>query len=145
MAGSYMDLNECAEFANENPVGYVATLEGDQPRVRAFLMWFADESGFYFHTGEPKNVCKQLRGNPKIEVCFSTEGHEKTMRVAGEVEFLDDAKLRARLIEERPFLKHLVKGPEDPALVIFRISHGEARFWTMEYNMREDEAPRASF
>ncbi len=140
-----MDLEECAKFANDNPVGYVATVEGDQPRVRAFLMWFADESGFYFHTGEPKNVCKQLRRNPKTEVCFSSQSCDRTMRVAGIVEFLDDANLRARLIEERPFLKAIVEGPEDPALVIFRISHGEARFWTMELNMKEDEAPRVEF
>ncbi len=39
------------------------------------------------------------------------------MRVAGEVEFLDDSALKARLIEERPFLKAIVKGPEDSALV----------------------------
>jgi uncharacterized pyridoxamine 5'-phosphate oxidase family protein len=140
-----MDLEECAKFANDNPVGYVATAEEDQPRVRAFLMWFADVSGFYFHSGAPKSVSKQLRRNPKTEVCFSSLSRNRTMRVAGTVEFLDDADLRARLLEERPFLKAIVKGPEDPALVIFRIPHGEIRFWTMEFNMREDEAPRVEF
>ena len=140
-----MNLKEFTKFANDNPVGYVATAEGNQPHVRAFLMWFADETGFYFHTGEQKKVCQQLRKNPLVEVCFSSQSHDKIMRVAGEVEFLNDAGLRARLIEERPFLKAIVPGPQDPNLAVFRMHHGEARFWTMEFNMREGEAPRASF
>ena len=140
-----MDFSECAKFANENPVGHIATVDGDKPRVRAFLMWFADESGFYFHTGESKNVCKQLRRNQNVEVSFCSPNFDKMMRVAGKVEFLEDFELKARLIEERPFLKQIVKGPADPLLVIFRIPHGEAYFWTMEYNLREAEAPRVSF
>jgi len=42
------DSQDCIKFANENPVCYIATMDGDQPRVRGFLMWFADEKGFYF-------------------------------------------------------------------------------------------------
>jgi uncharacterized pyridoxamine 5'-phosphate oxidase family protein len=42
------DYQDCIKFANENPVCYIATMDGDQPRVRGFLMWFADEKGFYF-------------------------------------------------------------------------------------------------
>jgi uncharacterized pyridoxamine 5'-phosphate oxidase family protein len=53
---------------------YLATMDGDQPRVRVFLMWFADESGFYFHTGVAKRVCQQLRRNPKIEICLFKPG-----------------------------------------------------------------------
>jgi pyridoxamine 5'-phosphate oxidase len=37
-----MDFSDCIRFANENPVTYIATADGDQPRVRAFAMWFAD-------------------------------------------------------------------------------------------------------
>lgn len=36
-----MSFQDCIKFANENPASYIATTEGDQPRVRAFLMWFA--------------------------------------------------------------------------------------------------------
>ena len=67
------------------------------------------------------------------------------MRVTGEVEFLDNAKLRARLLEERPFLKALMKSPSDPVLAIFRIPKGEAWFWSMAENMKEAEIPRIKF
>jgi uncharacterized pyridoxamine 5'-phosphate oxidase family protein len=140
-----MDLRDCIKFANENPVCYVATEDGDQPRVRAFLMWFADESGFYFHTGSPKAVCRQMSHNPKVEICFNTPKFDRMMRVTGEVEFLDNSKLRARLLEERPFLKAYMKSPDDPLLAIFRIPKGEAWFWSMADNLRESEVPRVRF
>jgi len=141
-----MDYQDCVTFANENPVSYIATIKGSQPRVRVFLMWFADETGFYFHTGTPKSACKQLNENPKVELCFYNPDAPpggKMMRVAGEVEFLDDVGLKTRLLEERPFLKAIATGgAEDPLLAIFRVYTGEAHFWTMEDNMREPEIKR---
>jgi pyridoxamine 5'-phosphate oxidase len=65
--------------------------------------------------------------------------------VTGEVEFLDNPKLRSRLLEERPFLKALMKSPSDPIMAIFRIPKGEAWFWSMAENMREAEIPRIMF
>ena len=49
------NINTCIEFANENKMCcYLATLENDQPRVRAMQFWFADQTGFYFQTGTIK-------------------------------------------------------------------------------------------
>ena len=144
-----MDLTECVKFANENPVTYIATADGDQPRVRAFAMWFADNTGFYYHTGSPKNVYRQLVKNPNVELCFyspDTRGAGKMMRVAGKVEFLDDKSLEERLFRDRPWVKDLLAtAPKDGKLAMFRIAHGEAYFWTMENNMRETQAPRVKF
>ena len=146
-----MTIQDCARFANENPGCYMATADGDQPRVRAMAVWFADDTGFYFHSGAMKAVCRQLRANPRIEVCFWKPSAEQadpgtTLRVAGRVEFLNDTALNARLLQERPFLKEIgVTGPDDPKLAVFRIAHGEAHFWTMANNMREAEAERVRF
>ncbi|MDO8587824.1 MAG: pyridoxamine 5'-phosphate oxidase family protein [Armatimonadota bacterium] len=145
-----MTLRECAKFANENPVCYIATVEGDQPRVRAFALWYADETGFYFHSGAPKAVCAQLRKNPKTEVCFYAPAPMPDpgtmLRVAGNAEFLNDTALKARLLEDRPFLKDMgITGPDDPMLAVFRIASGEAWFWTMANNMREAESERVRF
>ena len=142
-----MDFSDCVTFANENPTTYIATMDGDQPRVRAFAMWFADATGFYYHTGTPKAVWRQLAENPKVELCFyAPAGMGRMMRVAGEAEFLDDAALKRRLVKERPWLIQIgVSGADDPKLAVFRVAHGEAYFWTLEQNMREAEAPRVRF
>lgn len=144
-----MDFSECIAFANANPVTYIASVDGDQPRVRAFAMWFADRTGFYYHTGTPKSVYFQLSKNPRTELCFyapDSGGAGRMMRVAGSVEFLHDIALEERLLRDRPWVKDLVKaGPKDAKVAIFRVAHGEAYFWTMEYNMRERDAPRVRF
>jgi len=68
------------------------------------------------------------------------------MRVAGKVKFLDDIALKARLLEERPFLKAIGTGkPDDPLLAVFQIYTGEAQFWKMENNMRESEIKKIRF
>jgi uncharacterized pyridoxamine 5'-phosphate oxidase family protein len=123
----------------------VSSLVPSTPAGKLSSINFTIRSLCLLYPDRTVKVCQQLRKNPLVEVCFSSESHDKIMRVAGEVEFLDDAGLRARLIEERPFLKAIVQGPQDPNLAVFRMHHGEARFWTMEFNMREGEAPRASF
>ena len=99
-----MYFSECVGFANANPVTYIATIDGDHPRVRAFAMWFADETGFYYHTGTPKSIYSQLSKNPKTELCFyapSPDGAGRMMRVAGSVEFLNDTALEERLYRDR--------------------------------------------
>ena len=139
-----MDFKDCVNFANENHNCYLATSDGDQPRVRAIGMLYADDTGFYFNTESPKSLAKQLKSNQKVEVCYFAAG--KTMRITGKVEFIDDPAIRKRFYEARTFLKGLgVKGPEDPMLVVFAIRKGEAFFWTMAENMKEDRIPRVKF
>ncbi|MBN1762788.1 MAG: pyridoxamine 5'-phosphate oxidase family protein [Methanomicrobia archaeon] len=145
-----MNLQDCITFANENPVASVATIEGDQPRVRLFAMWFADKTGFYFHTGTIKSIYKQLQRNPKVELCFYNPGDAlgggKMLRASGVVDFVDDTALKERLFEERPFLKAIAASlPSDHSVVIFRVHKGAAWFWTMEINTRESEAERIPF
>ena len=145
-----MSIQDIYSLANEIQACFLSTVDGDEPRVRGFLMWYADETGFYFHTGGTKDVCRQLKKNPNIEVCFY-KNHEdmmqsKMLRVRGKVEFLEDRDKKVRLMEERPFLKEVTKGdPADPMLQLFRITDGEAHVWTMMDNLNEAEIPRYRF
>jgi uncharacterized pyridoxamine 5'-phosphate oxidase family protein len=143
-----MNFKDYVKFANENRVCYVATTEGNQPRVRALGMWFADERGFYFQTESVKSICKQLKNNNTIELCFYAPGPDPgtMMRVTGKVEFVDDLALKNKVLADRAFLKAVgIKGPEDPLLVIFRVYSGEAYFWTIADNMKEAEIERVKF
>jgi pyridoxamine 5'-phosphate oxidase len=136
-----MTLTDCIKFTNENPICFLATNDSNQPRVRALGFWFADDTGFYFQTGAMKEFYKQLQINPKTEVCFyKPEGISGTMlRISGEVEFLNDKKLKEKVIGERPFLKSFGVTAESPDLIIFRISKGHAHFWTMINNLKPKE------
>ena len=66
-----MTANEIFELINKNPVFHLATMDGDQPRVRGMLLFRADKNGFVFHTASTKDVFRQIMANPKAEMCFS--------------------------------------------------------------------------
>ena len=130
-------MERMIKFAAENPLCYLATIDGDRPTVRALRLWFADQTGFYFQTSTAKDFYKQMQDNPKIEACFyaSDTGFGKMLRVAGNVEFPDDENLKKKVIEARPFLKNFPL----TNIVIFKIAHGKGHFWTMESNMKPKE------
>lgn len=132
-----MEFEDCVKFANENPIAWIASVEKDQPRVRAFGMWFADETGFYFQTATIKEIVAQLQANPQVEFAFyQPDDMSGTMlRVSGPVEFLEDPELKKKVINDRPFLKEFGMTPQDERLVIFRVSKGEAHFWNWESNL----------
>jgi len=139
-----VDFQDCVKFANEAKTAYLATVEGDQPRVRPMGMYMADKTGFYFHTETVKNIAKQLKANNKVELLFYVP--PRTMRVTGKIKFLNDVELGARILKDRPFLKNLgIKGPDDPLFMIFQVYTGEAFFWTMADNMKEDKIQKFKF
>ncbi|MBN1461757.1 MAG: pyridoxamine 5'-phosphate oxidase family protein [Armatimonadetes bacterium] len=144
-----MDYQDCIQFANECPTVFVATLDGNQPRVRPLALQFADQRGFYFQTEPVKSVCRQLQANKQVELCFykpEDEGLGTVMRVTGDVEFVDDLELKARLIAEQPFFEMLgIREPDDPMFVLFRVKRGEAFFWTIANNMKESHIQKISF
>jgi uncharacterized pyridoxamine 5'-phosphate oxidase family protein len=138
-----MDFKECVKFANDHKLCYLATAEGDQPRLRAMGMWYADETGFYFSSQTPKALVNQLAKNPKVEIAFFDPGIKPmggVLRVSGNMEFVDDIETKSRVYADRPFLKGMgVEGPDSPLLSVFRLAHGEAHLWTGANSMYEDD------
>jgi len=115
-----MELRDCIDFVERNSTCYLATVDGGQPRVRAFNCWMADETGFYFDTANYKDTFKQLEKNPKAEVCFYSKDEKRMLRISGEVEFTEDLGLREKLFGDQP---------DNPETVIFRITSGEILIW----------------
>ena len=140
-----MSLKDIIAFARENPVCTIATMDGDQPRVRAFLTVLFDDDKIYFTTASTKNVYKQIMKNPKIELCYCSRDFSKMMRITGEIEIIDDRQKKQKLLDERDYLKSFRGNADDPKFILLRLSHGRALFWTLENNMREDEIKAIEF
>jgi pyridoxamine 5'-phosphate oxidase len=144
-----MDMNQVIEFANQNPVTWLATVEEGVPHVRGMLMWFADETGFYFHTAAIKSLAAQIASNSAVEAAFHHSegnfGDSKMLRVNGQAEFVEDAALEQRLYEERPWLLKNLNAMPATKVCIFRIRTGTCQFWDMSANGREQDQPRVTF
>ena len=85
-------MNEVYEFLKKCGTYYLATMEGDQPRVRPFGTVNLFEGKLYIQTGKVKPVSKQMQANPKAEICAFTEG--SWIRVA--CELIEDDRLEAK-------------------------------------------------
>jgi len=136
-----MNFKDCIDFANENPLAWLATSDDNQPHVRAMLMWHADETGFYIQSATMKELTNQITKNPNIEIAFfkPDEGTGTMLRVEGKAEIINDIKIKEKCLEDRPFLKDFGLTAEGEELFIFRISHGKAHFWRMETNLNPKE------
>ncbi len=142
------DIEQAFQFAFTVRGGFLATAVPDEkgehpePRVRGVLLWYADSTGFYFHTSRSKELFEELRNNPRVEVAFVAHEPEMTMlRIRGHVEFVEEAELKERLLEERPWLKNYGDGTMRDLLAVFRIVHAKGKFWTQALNMKEREIP----
>lgn len=132
-----MTFEDCHDFANLNPTCFLATMDGDQPRVRGMQLMFCSKKGFYFTTGSMKKMYEQLRKNPKTEVCFFSQKEFKTMRIEGEVEFITDMKEKEEIFSTVSWLKSIVGAADNTMWMPFRIAKGRAYFWTMQTNLEK--------
>lgn len=80
------------EFLKSAGTYYLATVEGDQPRVRPFGTALIFEGKLYIQTGKVKPVAKQIEANPKVEICAFKDG--VWLRVSGEL--VEDDRVEAR-------------------------------------------------
>ena len=96
-------MNEVYEFLKKCKPFYVATVEGDQPRVRPFGALDLFNGNIYLITARPKNVSNQITANPKVEIC-GYDG-EKWIRIKATLVEETNREAKAHMLEENPNLK----------------------------------------
>ncbi len=99
------ELNKVLEFLDWAGAYYLATAEGDQPRVRPFGTALVMKGRLYIQTGRVKAVSKQIAADPKVELCAFREG--KWLRLAGELAEDDDRAVKTAMLEKMPELRHM--------------------------------------
>ena len=132
-----MNEKEMYALMNANLAFHLATVEGDQPRVRGMMLFSADENELIFHTASTKDLSAQIKQNPKAEMCFFGEGTQ--IRVTGVLEQVHDDKLKEEIFNHptRKFLQAWKDNGIDHLLQIFRMKNCEAVTWTMQTNFDE--------
>ena len=104
-------MNEVYEFLKKCETYYLATVEGDQPRVRPFGTIDIFEDKLYIQTGKSKEVSKQIQKNPKVELCAFADG--KWLRVSGELVRDDRYEPKAHMLDAYPCLLYTSPSPRD--------------------------------
>ncbi len=96
-------MERVVQFLKDAKVYYLATVEGDQPRVRPFGTAHVFEGKLYIQTGKVKDVSKQLHANPKAEICAFMDG--KWLRVSGELIEDERREAKASMLDAYPSLR----------------------------------------
>lgn len=99
-------MKKALEFLQESGTFYLATAEGDQPRVRPFGVVFEYEGKLYIVTNNRKECFKQMLKNPKVEICGMNKKGQ-WIRVAGEVANDDRREVKEVALETAPSLKSM--------------------------------------
>ena len=110
-------IEKVYRFLDEAQTYYLATVEGDQPRVRPFGTALLYEGRLYIQTGKVKAVSKQSAAHPKVEICAFKDG--KWLRLAGELVNDDRREVKAAMLDKMPSLKAMYSADDDNTQVLY--------------------------
>ena len=110
-------MQEVYEFLKKCGTYYLATVEGDQPRVRAFGTADIFDGKLYIQTGKSKDCYKQMIANPKIEICAFGEG--MWLRIAATAVNDDRVEAKAHMLDAHPSLKGRYSAEDDNTAVLY--------------------------
>lgn len=114
----------------------LATMDGDQPRVRPVSPVRTD--GFTIYVANLKRYGKthEIAENPKVELCYCNEHHDQ-VRITGAAEVVSDRPLLQEIWDANPLLRQYLGSLDNPELIVYRIRPARVRFmreWALEYH-----------
>ena len=110
-------MQEVYEFLKACGTYYLATVEGDQPRVRPFGTADIFEDKLYIQTGKVKDVSRQIQANPKVEICAFKDG--RWLRIAGTLIRDDRVEAKKHMLDAYPSLKNMYSAEDDNTEVLY--------------------------
>ena len=127
-------MNEVYEFLKKCGVYYLATVEGDQPRVRPFGTIDLFEDKLYIQTGRIKPVAHQMKNNPKVEISAMT-ADGRWIRLTAEAVLDERVEPQAHMLDSYPSLKAQYQ-PGDGNTEVYYLRNAQAQICSFT------EAPR---
>jgi uncharacterized pyridoxamine 5'-phosphate oxidase family protein len=123
-------MSRVLEFLHDAQVFYIATVDGDTPKVRPFGLAFEYEGRLYFGVGDYKPSYRQLKANPKFEISAVRNGTE-WIRLSAEAVFDDRAEVSEKAFEVAPNLRDAYTGEGKPRLALFYADGADATVYDM--------------
>ncbi len=120
-------MKEVYEFLKNVGTFYIATIDGDKPRVRPFGVVNIFEDKLYIQTGKIKNVSKQMQINPNVEICAFNG--QVWVRLEGKVVRDDRIEAKSSVLDANPMLKNMYSAEDDNTEVLY-ITNAKATFYS---------------
>ncbi|MCR5233265.1 MAG: pyridoxamine 5'-phosphate oxidase family protein [Lachnospiraceae bacterium] len=110
-------MERVVKFLKDAETYYLATVDGDQPRVRPFGTAHVFEGKLYIQTGKSKDVSKQIHTNPKVEICAFKNG--EWLRIAGVLVEDDRREARKSMLDAYPSLRGMYSEDDGNTEVLY--------------------------
>mgnify|MGYP002624155120 FL=1 len=121
------NMQEVQAFLKDCGAFFIATVDGDQPRVRPFGVSEIIDGRLYIMTGKVKDVYKQMAKNGKFEICALKKSGSEWMRISGTLINDETLSVKEEFLKRNPGLKSMYKA-DDGNMAVLYITNGTARF-----------------
>ncbi|MEN6326760.1 MAG: pyridoxamine 5'-phosphate oxidase family protein [Syntrophomonas sp.] len=129
-------MEEVLKFLSDNPTFFVATVDGDKPRVRPFGFFMAYENHLYFGVGSHKKACQQMRANPYVEISTASAKGE-WIRISGKAVFDERPETISRVMQSMPTLKSIYNEISGLKIAPFYLEQARAEIADFNGNFKE--------
>jgi general stress protein 26 len=135
-----IDPSQVAELAKgvvkRDRFPYLATIDGDQPRLRPVSPVRTDAFTVYIANLRAYHKTVEIEANAKVELCYLDEEHDQ-VRITGTAEIVADRELLESIWEANPLMRQYLGSIDNPQLIVYRIVPSQVRFmreWALEYH-----------
>jgi general stress protein 26 len=115
---------------------YLATIDGDQPRLRPVSPVRTDGFTIYVANLRGYHKTSEIAANPKVELCYLDDHHDQ-VRITGVAEIVTDRTLLQEIWDSNPLLRQYLGTIDNPELIVYRITPNRARYmkeWALNYH-----------
>ncbi len=122
---------------------YLATIDGDQPRLRPVSPVRTDGFTVYVANLRAYHKTVEIAANPKVELCYLDDDHNQ-VRLTGTASVVTERALLQEIWDANPLLRQYLGSPDNPELIVYRITPNRVRYmqeWALEYY----EVPHQAF
>jgi general stress protein 26 len=113
----------------------LATMDGDQPRLRPVSPVKTDGFTVYVASLRSSNKTGEVEQNRKVELCYMTDGHDQ-VRITGVANRITDPEVLQPIWDSNPLLRAFLGSIENPEFILYKVTPNRVRFmreWALEY------------
>lgn len=115
---------------------YLATIDGDQPRLRPVSPVRTDGFTVYIANLRSYHKTAEIAANPKVELCYLDDHHDQ-IRITGTAEVVTERELLEQIWDENPLLRQYLGSLNNPELIVYRVRPNRVRYmkeWALQYH-----------
>ena len=120
-------MQEVFEFLKACGTYYLATLDGQQPRVRPFGSYAVHQGRLYIETAHYKPVAHQIDAHPLVEIC-AFDNQSRWVRIAARLVADESYEAKHAFLEQMPELRDLGYDETGNKMAIYYLTEAEATF-----------------